>query len=64
MVLKEQLQRDLQDAIRQRDEPRKTALRMTLTAIRYLEAERGIIPLPASGQQCLSGLPLKNADVV
>ena len=61
--LKEQLANDLKDAIRQRDEPRKIALRMTLTAIRYLEAERGIISQPASGQQCHSELSLnKTAD--
>jgi len=39
--LKEQLQRDLQDAIRQRDEPRKIAIRMTISAIKNAEIERG-----------------------
>ena len=41
MGLKEQLQRDLQDAIRQRDEPRKIAIRMTISAIKNAEIERG-----------------------
>ncbi len=39
--LKEQLQRDLQDAMRQQDEPRKIAIRLTLTAIKMSEVEKG-----------------------
>ncbi len=39
--LKEQLQRDLQDAIRHQDEPRKIALRMTLTANKNAEVKKG-----------------------
>ncbi len=72
--LKEQLQRDLQDAMRQQDEPRKTALRMTLTAVRNLEAERGIIPgarsvggkeIPADkNAKVEKGAALSDADVL
>lgn len=41
MSLKEQLANDLKDAIRQRDEPRKIAIRMTISAIKNAEIERG-----------------------
>ena len=41
MSLKEQLANDLKDAIRQRDEPRKIAIRLTLTAIKTSEVEKG-----------------------
>ena len=41
MSLKEQLANDLKDAIRQRDEPRKIAIRMTISAIKYAEIKRG-----------------------
>ena len=41
MSLNEQLANDLKDAIRQRDEPRKTAIRMTLAAIKMSEVEKG-----------------------
>ena len=41
MSLKEQLANDLKDAIRQRDEPRKIAIRLTLTAIKNAEVEKG-----------------------
>lgn len=37
MSLKERLANDLQDAMRQRDEARKTAIRMTITAVRNAE---------------------------
>jgi len=40
MGLKEQLQRDLQDAMRARDEQRKLALRMALTAVQLAEVEQ------------------------
>ncbi len=41
MSLKEQLANDLKDAIRQRDESRKIAIRMTMSAIKNAEVERG-----------------------
>ncbi len=41
MSLKEQLASDLRDAIRQRDETRKIAIRLTLTAIKISEVEKG-----------------------
>jgi len=41
MSLKEQLANDLMDAIRQRDEPRKIAIRMTISAIKNAEIKRG-----------------------
>ncbi len=41
MSLKEQLANDLKDAIRQRDESRKIAIRMSITAIKNAEIERG-----------------------
>ena len=41
MSLKEQLANDLKDAIRQRDESRKIAIRMTISAIKNAEIERG-----------------------
>ena len=41
MSLKEQLANDLKDAIRQRDEPRKIAIRMTISAIKNAEIKRG-----------------------
>jgi len=41
MSLKEQLAEDLKDAIRQRDEPRKTAIRMATWAIKNAEVEKG-----------------------
>jgi uncharacterized protein YqeY len=41
MSLKEQLASDLRDAIRQRDETRKIAIRLTLTAIKTSEVEKG-----------------------
>ncbi len=41
MSLKEQLANDLKDAIRQRDESRKIAIRMTIAAIKNAEIERG-----------------------
>ncbi len=41
MSLKEQLANDLKDAIRQRDESRKIAIRMTTWAIKNAEIERG-----------------------
>ncbi len=41
MSLKEQLANDLKDAIRQRDETRKIAIRLTLTAIKTSEVEKG-----------------------
>jgi uncharacterized protein YqeY len=40
MSLKEQLQHDLQDAMRARDEQRKLALRMALTAVQLAEVEQ------------------------
>jgi len=40
MSLKAQLQRDLQDAMRARDEQRKLALRMALTAVQLAEVEQ------------------------
>ncbi len=40
MRLKEQLQHDLQDAMRARDEQRKLALRMALTAVQLAEVEQ------------------------
>ncbi len=41
MSLKEQLANDLKDAIRQRDDTLKTAIRLTLTAIKTSEVEKG-----------------------
>lgn len=41
MSLKEQLASDLKDAIRQSDEARKIAIRLTLTAIKTSEVEKG-----------------------
>ena len=41
MSLKEQLANDLMDAIRQRDEPRKIAIRMSISAIKNAEIKRG-----------------------
>ncbi len=41
MSLKEQLANDLKDAIRQRDESRKTAIRMATWAIKNAEVEKG-----------------------
>ncbi len=41
MSLKEQMANDLKDAIRQRDEPRKTAIRMATWAIKNAEVEKG-----------------------
>ena len=41
MSLKEQLADDLKDAIRQRDEPRKIAIRMAMWAIKNAEVEKG-----------------------
>ena len=41
MSLKEQLANDLKDAIRQRDESRKIAIRMSISAIKNAEIERG-----------------------
>ncbi|MCH6555680.1 MAG: GatB/YqeY domain-containing protein [Chloroflexi bacterium] len=41
MSLKEQLANDLKDAIRQRDESRKIAIRMTISAIKNAEIKRG-----------------------
>lgn len=40
MSLKEKLQHDLQDAMRARDERRKLALRMALTAVQLAEVEQ------------------------
>ncbi len=40
MSLKQQLQHDLQDAMRARDEQRKLALRMALTAVQLAEVEQ------------------------
>ena len=40
MGLKDQLQHDLQDAMRARDEQRKLALRMALTAVQLTEVEQ------------------------
>ena len=40
MSLKEQLANDLKDAIRQRDESRKIAIRMAISAIKNAEIER------------------------
>jgi uncharacterized protein YqeY len=45
MSLKEQLQHDLKDAMRARDEHRKLALRMVLTAIQLTEVEHSEQPL-------------------
>lgn len=42
MSTKEQLQKDLQEAIRSNDEVRKRTLRMALSAIRLLEVEKRI----------------------
>ena len=42
MSLKEQLANDLKDAIRQRDESRKIAIRMAISAIKYAEVERRV----------------------
>ena len=41
MSLTEQLADDLKEAIRQRDEPRKTAIRMATWAIKNAEVEKG-----------------------
>ncbi len=41
MSLKEQLANDLKDAIRQRDDSRKIAIRMSISAIKNAEIERG-----------------------
>ena len=41
MSLKEQLANDLKDAIRQRDESRKTAIRMVTWAIKNAEVDKG-----------------------
>ena len=41
MSLNEQLANDLKDAIRQRDESRKTAIRMAIWAIKNAEIEKG-----------------------
>ena len=41
MTLKEQLADDLKEAIRQRDEPRKIAIRMAIWAIKNAEVEKG-----------------------
>src|SRR3990172_2240715 len=41
MSLKEQLSDDLKEAIRQRDEPRKIAIRMAIWAIKNAEVEKG-----------------------
>jgi hypothetical protein len=41
MSLKEQLANDLKDAIRQSDEARKIAIRLTLTAIKNAEVDKG-----------------------
>lgn len=45
MSLKEQLQQDLKAAMRAKDEHRKLALRMVLTAIQLAEVEQGEQPL-------------------
>ncbi len=45
MSLKEQLQHDLKDAMRARDDHRKLALRMVLTAIQLAEVEHSEQPL-------------------
>ncbi len=50
MSLKEQLADDLKDALRQRDESRKTAIRMTLWAIKNAEVA--------------AGKPLEDSDVL
>ena len=44
MSLREQLQGDLQDAIRARDERRKAALRMVLLNVQMAEVEQGALP--------------------
>jgi hypothetical protein len=44
MSLREQLQSDLQDAIRARDERRKAALRMVLLNVQMAEVEEGALP--------------------
>ena len=41
MSLKEQLANDLKDAIRQRDDSRKIAIRMSISSIKNAEIERG-----------------------
>lgn len=43
MGLRDQLQQDLQNAIRARDEHRKAALRMVLLEVQLAEAERGTL---------------------
>lgn len=43
MGLREQLQKDLQDAIRARDEHRKSALRMVLLSVQLAEVEQGAL---------------------
>ncbi len=44
MSLREQLQSDLQDAIRARDERRKAALRMVLLNVQMAEVKQGALP--------------------
>jgi uncharacterized protein YqeY len=41
MSIKTQIEKDLNDAMRARDEPRKRTLRMTLSAIKLAEVEKG-----------------------
>lgn len=41
MTLKERVQQDLRDAMRSRDESRKAALRMLLSAVQLAEVEKG-----------------------
>lgn len=41
MSVKQRLQEDLKEALRARDERRKSAIRMALTAITYAEVEQG-----------------------
>jgi uncharacterized protein YqeY len=42
MSIKTQIEKDLNDAMRARDEPRKRTLRMTLSAIKLAEVEKGV----------------------
>ena len=44
MGLRDKLKKDLQDAIRSRDERRKSALRMVLLSVQLAEAEQGALP--------------------